>query len=759
MNLKAVRWGRACVAGALASVVCGALPTADASIGYRDSAWQWGSPLPQGDDLTATGVAGGRWYAGGPDAGLLRSDDGGATWVKTTNRAPIGEDPDEFQVIDRDRVVIRDFDTLKRSDDGGRSFRVLRLKLPTGSFVTGFTFESAATGFVAASDRTVYASTDGGRTFSRRGELPEAGGGLGSPASLDLVFSSPRDGIAVGGFVTGEQRQNSVGVVYRTTDGGRTWSLQERIEGARLLSVDFPNSSTGFAVGSDNLVLRTDDGGSTWTRGRLRGEPKGTLESLDCSSPTTCVVFRDYGGPFASEDQNRLIRSTDGLRTGSDLGRSGVLAAATALGGRLVAVGRGGVTLTSDADSALRELSRSGAAAGRLQRTRDGALFDFNGHLARSLDGGRSWVTTVPPGYISLPGAFSFIDRRRGYAAYVTSGRNRGPRRSRLLRTDDGGSSWRRVGFHPARALDALLAVDRRRLVAAGPSGVRRSGDGGATFRLVRSPALRRATLTAFERAGRAVFVYGARRLAVSTDAGRRWRRLRTPSPAPLRSVDFIDRRRGFAVTTRGNLYRTADGGRSWRLIPGVGANHVYGVSFAGPRHGFVDVSYEPTDGTGENTDPGAARVMATSDGGRTWRLQELDIDGPLSSLAALGGPRGVIDVGSGLLWIGSAGDGAIRSRLSLRVGPQRLKAPRRVRLRGTLRPSRPGDQVSVSFVRDGGKASFRRVRVRVGGRFGTTFNVKRSGFFVAHRAGDARQSGAGTRAIRVSVRRQDRRK
>lgn len=752
----AARWSRACAIGVLASVACAALPTAGASIGYRDTAWQWGSPQPQGDFLTATGFAGGRWYAGGPDAGLLRSDDGGATWVKARNRAAIGEDPDEFQVIDRDRVVVKDFDTLKRSDDGGRSFRVLRLKLPTGSFVTGFTFESAALGFVASSDRTVYATIDGGRTFSPRGELPEAGGGLGSPASLDLVFSSPRDGIAVGGFVTGEQRQNSVGVVYRTTDGGRTWSLQERIEGARLLSVDFPNPSTGFAVGSDNLALRTDDGGASWTRDRLRGTPDGTLESLDCSSPTTCAMFKDYGGPFGDEGQNRLIRSTDGLRTGSDLERSDVLAAVTGPGDRLLAVGLGGVTLVSDGASALRELSRGGVSGGRLQRTADGALFAFGGNLARSLDGGRSWVTTVPPGDTTFPGPFSFVDRARGFVVRVGSGRNRGPRRSRLLRTDDGGSSWRRVASYPERDLDVLVAVDRRRLIAAGPSGVRRSSDGGATFRRVESRALRRATLTDFERAGRAVFVYGARRLAVSTDAGRRWRRLRPPRGAPLRSIDFIDRWRGFAVTTGGDLFRTADGGRSWRLVPGVGANFVRAVSFGGPRHGLVDVSYEPLDGTGENTDPGAARVMATSDGGRTWRLQELDNDGPVSSLVAFGGPHGVIDVGTGLIWTRSGGDGALRSRLSLRVERRRLAAPRRVRLRGTLRPSRPGERVSVSFVR-GGKASFRSERVGAGGRFQTTFNVKRSGFFVAHRTGTARQSGAGTRPIRVIVGRHDR--
>lgn len=758
MSLAPTGWRRVCLAAVLASVVVGVLPAAGSPIGYRDTAWQWGSPLPQGDDLTATGVAGGRWYAGGPDAGLLRSDDGGVTWVKATNRAPIGEDPDEFQVIDRNRIVVQEFDTLKRSDDGGRSFRPLRLRLPTGSFVTGFTFESAALGFVASSDRTVYATVDGGRTFARRGELPAAGGGLESPASLDLVFSSPRHGIAVGGFVTREQRQNSVGVVYRTSDGGRTWSLQERIEGDRLLSVDFPNPSTGFAVGTDNLVLRTDDAGATWSRGRLGGEPRGNLQSLDCSSPTACVVFRDYGGPFGSGDQNRLIHSIDGLRTGSDLERSDVLAAVTDPGGRLLAVGRGGVTLASDGASALRELSRRGVAAGRLQRTSDGAVFDFDGLLSRSLDGGRSWTTSVPPGYVSVPGPFSFVDRSSGFVVYEGSGRARGPRRSRLLRTDDGGSTWRRVASRPARDFGALVAVDRRRLIAAGRSGVRRSGDGGETFRRVKSRAVGRATLTDFERAGRAVFAYGGRRLAVSTDAGRRWRRLRTPRGAPLRSVDFVDGRQGFAVTTGNDLFRTATGGRSWRRVPGVGANSVYDVSFGGPRRGLVDISYEPLDGTGENTDPGAARVMATSDGGSTWRLQELDNDGPVSSLVALGGPRGVIDIGTGLIWTRSGGDGAVRSHLSLRAERRRLAAPRRVRLRGTLRPSRAGDRVSVSYVR-GGKASFRNERVGPGGRFEAAFNVKRSGFFVAHRAGDAGQSGAGTRPIRVVVERQDRRR
>ena len=58
-------------------VVCTALGAV--SVGH--SGWNWGSPQPQGNDLSGIDFAGGRGYASGDLGTLLRTDDAGQSWT------------------------------------------------------------------------------------------------------------------------------------------------------------------------------------------------------------------------------------------------------------------------------------------------------------------------------------------------------------------------------------------------------------------------------------------------------------------------------------------------------------------------------------------------------------------------------------------------------------------------------------------------------------------------------------------------------
>ncbi len=80
-----------------------------------------------------------------------------------------------------------------------------------------------------------------------------------------VAFMSPQDGIAVG----------NQGLIWRTTDGGRRWSVVRCDCAGDLLSVAFGDQKTGWAVGGrvlpvqglhEGIVLRTHDGGVTWKR-------------------------------------------------------------------------------------------------------------------------------------------------------------------------------------------------------------------------------------------------------------------------------------------------------------------------------------------------------------------------------------------------------------------------------------------------------------------------------------------------------------
>src|SRR5262245_1395077 len=93
---------------------------ASAAVFSGHSGWFWGSPQPQGNDLSGLDFVGARGYAAGNFGTLLRTDDAGANWtaVDTGLTDPLVR----VRVIDPNTVVVGGGCALRRSDDGGQSF-------------------------------------------------------------------------------------------------------------------------------------------------------------------------------------------------------------------------------------------------------------------------------------------------------------------------------------------------------------------------------------------------------------------------------------------------------------------------------------------------------------------------------------------------------------------------------------------------------------------------------------------------------------
>src|SRR5690349_4298726 len=68
-------------------------------------------------------------------------------------------------------------------------------------------------------------------------------------------FTSDQVGYAVG---TG-------GAIYKTSDGGITWTALASNTTQTLYEVDFANNgTTGYAVGANGTIRKTTDAGATW---------------------------------------------------------------------------------------------------------------------------------------------------------------------------------------------------------------------------------------------------------------------------------------------------------------------------------------------------------------------------------------------------------------------------------------------------------------------------------------------------------------
>ena len=108
--------------------------------------------------------------------------------------------------------------------------------------------------------------------------------------------------------------------------------------------------------------------------------------------------------------------------------------------------------------------------------------------------------------------------------------------------------------------------------------------------------------------------------ILMTADGGRSWTR-QHDSTAYLRCVGFANRQTGWVGTTdpRQRLYHTSDGGANWALVPGLPAlapDFVCGMS-------VVNESVVYVSGTNDPEFP--ARMMKTTDGGRSWQAWSME--------------------------------------------------------------------------------------------------------------------------------------
>lgn len=258
------------------------------------------------------------------------------------------------------------------------------------------------------------------------------------------------------------------------------------------------------------------------------------------------------------------------------------------------------------------------------------------GSWARTQDGGQTWQAGMVPGADSLE--FRDVHASSADTAWLLAA---GPGdRSRIYRTTNGGTSWavQFVNTDRRAFFDCLAFWDSRRGLAISDAVEKqflliRTDDGGASWRRVEGmpPAVEGEGLFAASGTclialpdGRAWFGTGAAntaRIGRSTDYGLTWAIAGTPivqntASSGVTSVAFFDEHRGLAVggdlnvtdAATANTALTADGGATWH--PGGR------LTFPGPAYGAAVV-------------PGRERTVVavgpkgaawSADGGVTWQ-------------------------------------------------------------------------------------------------------------------------------------------
>lgn len=425
------------------TLIAGVDPFFPAPLYRSDDAGATWAAIPGGPMLRCWDLAqvGGVQLAGGEDAGVYRSANGGVTWTPANVGLPASCDAQRF-AVDGGTVYLAAENVgiamaVYRSDDLGLSWTTVSADLPTS-------IGDQATQLVA-NGGALYLATDG--TFGARGLYRSVDGGV-HWTLLTATLPSGAPGVRALAFVDGDLVVGTFDGVFRSGDDGATWTASWQGSsgicggqaalwtGARLLV-----GNDVSALTNDN-VQSTADGGLTWQGAT---GPAATATARDFLLRDGIVYAALYGatrGVSASFDGGLSFASVGvGMASGT------VLQCLHASGDALLAGDFDGLYRSED-DGATWQFQSTPGPVSDLA-THDGRLYAslYPGGVAVSDDDGVSWT---PVG--SLPGLHVNAVASFGGSVYAALNSSTG-----VQRWD--GSAWVGTGC-PADFPDALLEVD-----------------------------------------------------------------------------------------------------------------------------------------------------------------------------------------------------------------------------------------------------------------------------------------------------------
>lgn len=290
-------------------VVCGPAPDASA---------QWISQ-PSGTTARLRGLSAvdpSVAWASGTEGTVLRTTNGGHTWVKKDVPESSTRDFRDIEAFDERTAYLLsigegDRSRIFKTTDGGATWRTQHVNVAPDGFLDALAFWDSEHG-LALGDPVdgrfvVLATDDGGRNWKRIPSegIPPAlpGEGAFAASGTCLVVQGSRNAW----FGTGRGR------VFRSNDGGRSWTahatpIRSVNTSAGIFSLAFRDEDRGVAVGGDykeparrdEVAALTFDGGRTWRLPKGAG-PRGYRSAVAMvrGSPETVVAVGPTGADWS----------------------------------------------------------------------------------------------------------------------------------------------------------------------------------------------------------------------------------------------------------------------------------------------------------------------------------------------------------------------------------------------------------------------------------------------------------------------------
>lgn len=223
---------------------------------------------------------------------ILKTEDGGKTWARKMARSAATQGQNErprplranlmgAQMLNAEVGFIAGSEnTILKTTDGGETWVGSSQRARVGETrnnLENIWFVSPTHGWIVGSFGTLLHTTDSGETWEKRN------------AGFDNNLFGIHFLDANTGWLCGQE-----GLVLHTADGGKTWVQQSTGSEDDLHDIVFVDAMVGWAVGAYNSILHTADGGETWSATKV-GNGFGAFKAVFATDKAHCWAVDDWG--------------------------------------------------------------------------------------------------------------------------------------------------------------------------------------------------------------------------------------------------------------------------------------------------------------------------------------------------------------------------------------------------------------------------------------------------------------------------------
>jgi photosystem II stability/assembly factor-like uncharacterized protein len=346
-------------------------------------------------------------YAVGNGGTILKTSDGGLTWIKqipgVTNELSgvFFPEPSTGFIVGQGGLILK-------TTNGGNSW--IQQSSPVTDQLTSIFFPTASTGLIVGwYGATVRTNNYGNSWIALSSHVTVA-------ELRSIVFTNSNTGYCAG----------QGGRIIKTIDSGTSWTICPSGTNWDLYSLCFTDQNTGYVSGGNGTILKTTNAGSSWV-------PTNTGTAYDYNS----IIFPTNNIGYAFSYFDILSKTTNAGLTWNSFSLTGINAHNfyfTSADTGYICGNSGKLIKTLDGGNSFINLN-SGTTEDLYSiyfvNKYIGFLGGNNGVILKTIDGGNIWIVKFADSNI-FPHAFSFPDSVHGFALDY----------HKIIITNDGGETW-----------------------------------------------------------------------------------------------------------------------------------------------------------------------------------------------------------------------------------------------------------------------------------------------------------------------------